>query len=54
MNKNTMMATETVKISQLVENKENPSYITKPAFEEDYTHTFEILTEAGYNCLPKD
>ena len=33
MNKNAMMKTETVKISQLVENKENPRYITKPAFE---------------------
>lgn len=33
MNKNAMMTTETVKISQLVENKENPRYITKPAFE---------------------
>ena len=33
MNKNTMMSTESVKISQLVENKENPRYITKPAFE---------------------
>lgn len=21
--------------------------------EEDYMHTFEILTEAGYDCLPK-
>ena len=28
-----MMTTENVKISQLVENKENPRYITKPAFE---------------------
>ena len=33
MNKNTMMTTENVKISQLVENKDNPRYITKPAFE---------------------
>lgn len=33
MNKNTMMTTEKVKISQLVENKDNPRYITKPAFE---------------------
>lgn len=33
MNKNAMMTTETVKISQLVENKNNPRYITKPAFE---------------------
>ena len=33
MNKNAMMKTETVKISQLVENKDNPRYITKPAFE---------------------
>lgn len=33
MNKNAMMTTETVKISQLVENKDNPRYITKPAFE---------------------
>lgn len=33
MNKNAMMATENVKISQLVENKDNPRYITKPAFE---------------------
>lgn len=33
MNKNAMMTTENVKISQLVENKENPRYITKPAFE---------------------
>lgn len=21
--------------------------------EEDYIHTFQILTEAGYDCLPK-
>ena len=33
MNKNAMMKTENVKISQLVENKDNPRYITKPAFE---------------------
>lgn len=33
MNKNAMMTTENVKISQLVENKDNPRYITKPAFE---------------------
>lgn len=33
MNKNAMMTTETVKISQLVENKDNPRYITKPAFD---------------------
>ena len=33
MNKNAMMTTETVKISQLIENKDNPRYITKPAFE---------------------
>lgn len=33
MNKNTMMKNEIVKISQLVENKDNPRYITKPAFE---------------------
>ena len=33
MNKNAMMTTETVKISQIVENKDNPRYITKPAFE---------------------
>ena len=33
MNKNAMMTTEIVKISQLVENKDNPRYITKPAFE---------------------
>ena len=33
MNKNAMMKTETVKISQLVENKDNPRYITKPVFE---------------------
>lgn len=33
MNKNAMMTTETVKISQLVENKNNPRYITKSAFE---------------------
>ena len=33
MNKNAMMSAETVKISQLVENKDNPRYITKPAFE---------------------
>lgn len=33
MNKNVMMTTENVKISQLVENKDNPRYITKPAFE---------------------
>lgn len=33
MNKNAMMTTETVKISQLVENKDNPRYITKPVFE---------------------
>ena len=33
MNKNAMMTTETVKISQLVENKDSPRYITKPAFE---------------------
>lgn len=33
MNKNAMMSTENVKISQLVENKDNPRYITKPAFE---------------------
>lgn len=33
MNKNIMMTTGTVKISQLVENKDNPRYITKPAFE---------------------
>lgn len=33
MNKNTMMTTENVKISQLVENTDNPRYITKPAFE---------------------
>ena len=33
MNKNAMMKTGTVKISQLVENKDNPRYITKPAFE---------------------
>lgn len=33
MNKNTMMTTGNVKISQLVENKDNPRYITKPAFE---------------------
>lgn len=32
MNKNAMMTTENVKISQLVENKDNPRYITKPAF----------------------
>lgn len=59
MNKNAMMTTETVKISQLVENKDNPRYIIKPAFEklvksiiaeircqseEDYKHTFQILT----------
>lgn len=33
MNKNAMMTTENVKISQLVENKDNPRYITKLAFE---------------------
>ena len=33
MNKNAMMTTEIVKISQLAENKDNPRYITKPAFE---------------------
>lgn len=33
MNKNAMMKKEIVKISQLVENKDNPRYITKPAFE---------------------
>ena len=33
MNKNAMKTTETVKISQLVENKDNPRYITKPTFE---------------------
>lgn len=33
MNKNAMMTAENVKISQLVENKDNPRYITKPAFE---------------------
>ena len=33
MNKNAMMTTENVKISQLAENKDNPRYITKPAFE---------------------
>ena len=33
MNKNAMMTTGNVKISQLVENKDNPRYITKPAFE---------------------
>ena len=33
MNKNAMMKTENVKISQLVENKDNPRYITKPAFD---------------------
>lgn len=33
MNKNAMMKKETVKISQLVENKDNPRYITKLAFE---------------------
>lgn len=33
MNKNAMMKNEIVKISQLVENKDNPRYITKPAFE---------------------
>ena len=33
MNKNAMMTTENIKISQLVENKDNPRYITKPAFE---------------------
>lgn len=33
MNKNTIMTKEIVKISQLVENKDNPRYITKPAFE---------------------
>ena len=33
MNKNAMMKTENVKISQLAENKDNPRYITKPAFE---------------------
>ena len=33
MNKNAMMTTENVKISQLVENTDNPRYITKPAFE---------------------
>ena len=33
MNKNAMMTTEMIKISQLIENKENPRYITKPAFE---------------------
>lgn len=69
MNKNAMMTKENVKISQLIENKDNPRYIIKPAFEklmksiiveircqseEDYKHTFQILTEAGYNCLPKD
>ena len=69
MNKNAMMITENVKISQLIENKDNPRYIIKPAFEklvksiiveircqseEDYKRTFQILTEAGYDCLPKN
>ena len=40
MNKNAMMETENVKISQLVENKENPRYITKTAFEK---HVKSIL-----------
>lgn len=33
MNKNTMNQTESVKISQLIANEENPRYITKPAFD---------------------
>ena len=33
MNKNAIKTTENVKISQLVENTDNPRYITKPAFE---------------------
>ena len=33
-----------------------PDYIVeiRCQSEEDYKHTFQILTEAGYDCLPKD
>lgn len=60
MNKNTIMEKEIVKISQLVENKDNPRYITKPAFEKlvksilNFPHMLEIrpiVVDGKYKVL---
>lgn len=60
MNKNAIMAKEIVKISQLVENKDNPRYITKPAFEKlvksilIFPHMLEIrsiVVDGNYKVL---
>ena len=38
------------------QEEKKPDYIVeiRCQSEEDYKHTFQILTEAGYDCLPKD
>ena len=37
------------------QEEKKPDYIVeiRCQSEEDYIHTFQILTEAGYDCLPK-